>query len=171
MQLRDEFGLSKEVSIELYSQLVIIRDIQSQAYGGLVKQGCAEPLLKLLIDRTIKLSAFLKSSTALEILVYGARTNANAVGEMLLEHDCFLQQPDSFSQGTTYFNPQCLIREDDDDVPIWEHVELKEGVAMRAANLSAGEKCQIAELLDSANGPIVFKKAQVSEMLQTTLRE
>lgn len=103
--------------------------------------------------------------------MYGCRANANVTGGMLFEHSCFLQQPDSFDDSTTYFNPQCLAREEDDGVPMWEHIDPREGEAIRAANLSAGTRSQVTELLDSASGPAVFKSAQVSEMVKTPLRE
>jgi len=125
---------------------------------------------KLVADRTIKLAASVKSSTVLEVLVYGRHANADTTGEMLLQHGCFLQQPDSFDHSAIYFNPQCLTREADDSVPIWERDDNpKEGT--RAAKLSAANKSQVNELLDSASGPTVFRRAQVSEMLKTTLRE
>lgn len=170
MRLRDNFKndkASRKVSLECYCQLLIIRDLQSKEYGGQVGQGCAEPLSKLVADRTVKLSALLKSPTVLEVLVYGCRANANTVGDLLLEHACFLQQPDSFDHSTTYFNPHCLVREGHDLV--WEPHDPKEGLP--AANLTAAKKSQVAELLDSASGPTVFRKALVSEMLKTTLRE
>lgn len=77
---------------------------------------------------------------------------------MLLNHDCFLQQPDTFDESTTYFNPQYLVRDDDDFMPIWEPSEAEAGV--RAANLSAGAKSKVTELLDSACGPTVFRGVQ-----------
>lgn len=143
--------------------------MKSKEYCGLVRRGAAEPLSKLVADRTIKLSVTLISTTVLEVLVYGCRTSANATGEMLLDQDCYLQQPDSFDDSMTYFNPQCLVREDDDFVSIWENVKVEAGI--RAANLNVGEKSKVAELLDSASGPTVFESVQVSEMLQTTLKE
>jgi hypothetical protein len=171
-QLRDKFLKDKarrEVSLECYGQLFIIRDLKSKEYAGLVGQECAQPLSRLVADRTVKLSASLKSPTVLEVLMYGCHSNADTIGNLLLEHDCFLQQPDSFDRSTTYFNPHCLVREGHDLVPMWEPLDLKEGV--RAANLTAPKKSQVTELLDSASGPTVFRKAQVSEMLKTTLRE
>ena len=101
--------------------------------------------------------------------MYGCRAKADATGGMLLDHDCFLQQPDSLDDSATYFNPQCLVREGDDVVPMWDPAEAEAGV--RAANLSAREKSKAAELLDSASGPTVFRSVQVSEMLLTPLKE
>lgn len=101
--------------------------------------------------------------------MYGCRANAHAIGDMLLEYDFFLQQPDSFDHAMTYFNPHCLVPDGCDVVPMWENLDLKDGA--RAANLTAATKSQVAELLDSACGPTVFRKAQVSEILKTPLRE
>ena len=39
---------------------------------------------KLAADRTIKLAASVKSSTVLEVLVYGRHADADATGDMLL---------------------------------------------------------------------------------------
>ena len=60
---------------------------------------------KLVADRTIKLATSVKSSTVLEVLVYGRYANADTIGEMLLQYGCFLQQPDSFDYSAIYFNP------------------------------------------------------------------
>jgi hypothetical protein len=69
-----------------------------------------------------------------------------------------------------YINPQCLTRADDDDImPTWERVEADLGTTA-AANLSVAEKSKVAELLDSASGPTVFRDIKVSEILQTSLK-
>ena len=53
---------------------------------------------------------------------------------------------------------------------MWERDDdPKEGA--HAARLSAANKSQVDELLDSASGPTVFRRAQVSEMLKTPLKE
>ena len=162
-------GVSKGVLIDIYSHLVIIRDLQSKAYGGLIKERSSEPLSKLLIDRTIRVSATLTSPKVLEVLVYGNRAKADATGEMLLQHDCFLQQPGTFDDSKKYYNPHCLFSEEDGTVPMWESVD--EETDIRAANLSAGQKSKVAELLDSASGPTVFRCVQASQMLRTALKE
>lgn len=97
--------------------------------------------------------------------MYGSGTRADAIGEMLLDHDHFLQQPDSFDESTTYINPQRLVQDDYD----WEPSEAEQSV--RPATLSASIKSKVTELLDSASGPNVFRAVQVSEMLKTPLRE
>ena len=89
---------------------------------------------------------------------------------MLLRHDCFLQQPDSFDDSVTYFNPHCLTRAaDDDSMPTWDRVEAEQDTP--AENLSVVEKSKVAELLDSASGPMVYRDIQVSEMLQVSLKK
>jgi hypothetical protein len=77
--------------------LVIIRNLESKSYSGLVTQNHFDTLRNLITDTAIRLSATLKSTAVLEVLVYGCRTKANEIREMLLDHDCFLHQPDSFT--------------------------------------------------------------------------
>ncbi|KAK1758998.1 SNF2 family N-terminal domain-containing protein [Echria macrotheca] len=156
---------SKEVGLDLHGQLVIVRVLESKEYAGQVRQASALPLAALLADSTIKLSATLKSPTVLEVILYGSGTRADAIGEMLLDHDHFLQQPDSFDESTTYINPQRLVQDDYDEEPI----EVEQSV--RPATLSARTKSKVTELLDLASGPTVFRAVQVSEMLKTPLRE
>jgi hypothetical protein len=146
-----------------------MRDLKSKEYAGLVKQGPAGPLSKLIIDRTLKLSATLRSPKLLEVVVYGRHADANSIGDTLLEHNCFLQQPDSFDDSKMYFNPQCLFRKEEDAAPMWESTKEESGTRM--ASLTVGEKSKVTELLDSASGPIDFKAVRVSEMLQTALKE
>lgn len=160
----------RKVLLEGYSRLIIIRDPDSKSYGGLITESHFDPLWNLITNTNITLSATLKSTTALEIVVYGCRTNADEIGGMLLDHDCYLQQPDFFDESMTYFNPQCLTRaHDDDSMPTWE--PLGADLDTSAASLSAVEKSKVAELLDAAQGPTVFRDVQVSEKLQTSLKE
>ena len=148
----------------------MIRDAESNSYGGLVPESHFEPLSKLITDTNVTLLAILRSATALEIVVYGYRPKADEIGAMLLDHDCFLQQPDSFDESMTYFNPQCLTRGDNDESSLtWDR--FKTNPETLAASLSVSEKSKVAELLDSASGPTVFRHVQFSEMLQTDLRE
>ena len=160
----------KKVLLEEYGGLIIIRDAKSNAYGGLLPESDFKPGSNLITDTTVTLSAILKSATLLEITVYGPRSKADKIGGMLLDHDCFLQQPDSYDESMTYFNPQCLTREDDDDsTPSWVRSETQPDIS--AVSLSVSEKSKVAELLDSASGPTVFREVQCSEMLQTELKE
>jgi len=148
----------------------MIRDAKSNSYGGLVPESHFEPLSKLITDTNVTLSAILKSATLLEIVVYGYRPKAGEIARMLLDHDCFLQQPDSFDDSMTYFNPQCLTRGDNDDSsPTW-HLSTTHPKTP-ATSLSVSEKSKVAELLDSASGPAVFRHVQLNDMLQTELRE
>ncbi|KAH6850550.1 hypothetical protein B0I37DRAFT_371876 [Chaetomium sp. MPI-CAGE-AT-0009] len=167
--IKDSTATGKKVLLEGYSRLIIIRDPTSKSYGGLLPQSHFDPLWKLITDTNITLSATLKSTKVLEIVVYGSRTKADEIGGMLLDHDCFLQQPDSFDEFMTYFNPQCLTHADDDDsMPTWQRFGADPDTP--AASLSAVEKPKVAELLDAARGPTVFRHVQVSEMLQTSLK-
>ena len=123
--------------MELCGSSVLIRDLQSKAYAELVGQGCSEPLLKLMIDEAIKLSGAIISATMLEVLVYGCRTAADAIGEVLLDYDCFLQQPAAFDVSITYLNPQCLPHGHEDVVVMRNPSEAQVGIHI--ADLSVGE--------------------------------
>jgi hypothetical protein len=171
-QLRDSFvkGLpaaGKKVLLEEYGGLIIIRHAESHAYGGLLEESDFKPVSNLITDTTVTLSAILKSATLLEITVYGPRSKADEIGGMLLDHDCFLQQPDSCDESMIYFNPQCLTRGDGDDSP----PTFKTDPETTTASLTVSEKSKVAELLDSASGPSVFRHVQCSEMLRTELKE
>jgi len=168
--IKDSNPVGKGVLLEVYGHVITIRDPESKSYGGLIAQNHFDPLRNLITETTVTLSATLKSTTALEVLIYGCRAKAAEIGEMLLDHDCFLQQPDSFDDSMTYFNPQCLTRADDDDsMPTWEPDQA--GLDTPLANLSAVQKSKVVELLDSASGPAVFRDVQISEMLQTSLKQ
>jgi hypothetical protein len=168
--MKESTTAGKKVLLEGYSRLIIIRDPDSKSYGGLITESHFDPLWKLITDTNVTLCPTLKSTTVLEIVVYGCRTDADEIGGMLLDHDCYLQQPDSFDESMTYFNPQCLTRADDDDsMPTWE--PLAADLNTSTASLSAVEKSKVAELLDSAQGPTIFRDVQVSDMLQTNLKE
>ena len=168
--MKDSTAAGKKVILEGYSRLIIIRDPDSKSYGGLITESHFDPLWKLIANTNITLCATLKSTTALEIVVYGCRTDADEIGGMLVDYDCYLQQPDSFDESMTYFNPQCLTRADDDDsMPTWE--PLAADLDTSAASLRAVDKSKVAELLDAAQGPTVFRDVQISQMLQTSLKE
>jgi hypothetical protein len=59
--------------------------------------------------------------------------------------------------------------DDDDSMPTWYRVEADPETP--ASSLSVVQKSKVAELLDSASGPAVFRDFQASEMLQTSLKK
>ncbi|KAH6891507.1 SNF2 family N-terminal domain-containing protein [Thelonectria olida] len=124
--------------------------------------------MALLAGHKATLSASIKSNDKLEILVYSLRRDGDEIGDFLSDHDWFLQQPEAYDPSTAYRNPQWLCRPGTEFETSWQRNEMK---ATLPTGLGAAEKKKVAELLDSAVGPAVFKRAQVSDMLVTELKE
>jgi hypothetical protein len=161
------------VFLELCSNLILIRNRETQQLCGLVNQGAsAQALTKLLSDNTVQLSSCLKGSKLLKVLVYGLRSRADAVGKMLLDHDCFLQQPEPLQVETVvYYNPHCFTQNDDGSTPIWDSSGNRYSNGARVVELSAKQRSKVNELLSSAVGPRVYHRVDVSDKLNTTLQE
>src|SRR4051794_9209008 len=47
---------------------------------------------------------------ACEILIYGLKSEADTIGDILSEHELFLQHPQEYDDRVTYHNPQYLLR-------------------------------------------------------------
>jgi hypothetical protein len=127
--------------------------------------------IKILLEANATLSAtMIKGSDKPEILIYCSRTNADALGDLLLDLDWFLQQPDTFDPSTTYYNPQWLCPPGAE----FEQTNSCNAGSTKSSQklvLGVAQKSKVEELLDSATGPVIFRKAQVSELLVTELKE
>ncbi|KAI2777343.1 SNF2 family N-terminal domain-containing protein [Daldinia loculata] len=110
-QLKNKFitrKRAKDVKLEVCGTMVIVRDESSNSYGGLLDQISAQILVNLVKSYDVELKASLKTSKIIEVLIYGQFEQGDAIGNMLLEQDCFLQQPDSYDIFRPYHNPQCF---------------------------------------------------------------
>ncbi|KAI0899905.1 SNF2 family N-terminal domain-containing protein, partial [Annulohypoxylon nitens] len=153
-------------SLEVNGGIVIIREAQSNKYGGLLSSNASRVVSDLIKTSDVELSAMMKTPNKIEILIYGRLEESETIGDMLLERDCFLQQPDSHDISRPYHNPQCLS--DPDEESSWE---VQESSPAKSSILCEGKKSRVVELLDSATGPTSFKRVQISDILISELKE
>ncbi|KAI1481970.1 SNF2 family N-terminal domain-containing protein [Daldinia eschscholtzii] len=158
---------AKDVKFEVNGTMVIILDEDSGSYRGLLGQISARVLVNLLTSYKIELKASLKTSEIIEVLIYGQFEHGDAIGNMLLEHDCFLQQPDSYDVLRPYKNPQCLLYSDKEEDVIQTHLPTPPS---RYTVLDEGGKSKATELLDCAVGPANFKRVQAPRVITTELK-
>ncbi|KAI1775166.1 SNF2 family N-terminal domain-containing protein [Hypoxylon cercidicola] len=171
IQLQNEFfkgKAAKDVSLEINGTMVIIKDAISNKYGGLLDQSAARIVINLVKHHNVELSASIKASKRIEVLIYGWLKESDSVGDYLLEQDCFLQQPDSYDATRPYHNPQCLLHPDEEPETPWGHNEL---ISVQDTVLDENKKSKITELLDSATGPSTFRTVQISDILITELKD
>ncbi|KAI1379440.1 SNF2 family N-terminal domain-containing protein [Hypoxylon crocopeplum] len=169
-QLQDSFfkgNTPKHVALEVTGSVGIIKDADSNEYGGLLDQSAARALACLVRDYYVELSASIKSAKKIEVVVYGQLQQSEAIGNMLLEQDCFLQQPDSYDASRPYCNPQSFSHSDKEAEPFRASEILP---LPQPAALPESEKAKVNDLLDSATGPTAFRAVPVSDFLTTKLK-
>ncbi|KAI1103966.1 SNF2 family N-terminal domain-containing protein [Jackrogersella minutella] len=169
--VQDEFceeKASKAISLEVHGTIAIIRDATSNKYGGLLDQGASRVVVSLMRDYDVEFSACMKATNRIEVLVYGRFDQGEALGDMLLEQDCFLQQPGMYDVSRAYYNPQCLSDPDKENESLSEYDEV---LSDQKKVLNENEKNMVSELLDSATGPTDFRRVSVSDVLITQLKE
>ncbi|KAI0101763.1 SNF2 family N-terminal domain-containing protein [Nemania sp. FL0031] len=115
-----------------------------------------------------RLSATIQHPNYLRVLVYSSKSHGNELGDLLFDHACFLQEPETYDEATTYHNPQWLTRPSRE--PDTSHTE-KASLTVRNHSLSSAEKDKVDELFQSAIGPATFKKVEVSKLLNTELKD
>ncbi|KAI0152567.1 SNF2 family N-terminal domain-containing protein [Hypoxylon sp. NC0597] len=170
-QLQDGFftgKATKHISLEINGTMVIIKDANSNKYGGLLDRRASRILVDLFKDHDVELAAYMKTPDRIEVLIYGRLEQSDAIGDMLLQQDYFLQRPDSHDPSRPYYNPQCLSDPDKEDDPSWE---CNKSITNQTAILDEREKTKVAELLDSATGPTNFRTVQISDILITRLKK
>lgn len=156
------------MSLEVNGTLVIIKDAISNKYGGLLDQNAARIVVNLIKNYNVELSASIKAPKRIEVLIYGLLRESDSVGDMLLEQDCFLQQPDWYDATRRYHNPQCLLHPDKETETPW----MDNGISSAHATcLGENEKSKVTELLDSATGPSTFRRVEISDILVTELKK
>ncbi|XXG98338.1 Proteasome subunit beta type-5 [Hypoxylon texense] len=169
-QLQNNFfngKAAKEVSLEVNGTLVIIKDANSDEYGGLLDQSSARVMINLIKDHNVEISASIKTPKRIEALIYGWLRESAYVGDMLLEQGCFLQQPDTYDATRPYHNPQCLLHPNEEIEPPRVDVEIS---TVQGTCLNENEQSKVTELLDSATGPSTFRRVEISDILVTELK-
>ncbi|KAI1416817.1 SNF2 family N-terminal domain-containing protein [Hypoxylon sp. FL1857] len=150
---------TKHVSLEVNGTVVIIKDTNSNKYGGLLDQKASRVVVDLIRNHDVELSTYMKTPSRIEVLIYGRLEQGDAY---------FLQRPDSYDASRPYHNPQCLSGPDNEDAPSWE---CNESSSVQTTVLDEKEKSKVAELLDSATGPTDFRIVQISDILITSLKK
>jgi hypothetical protein len=171
LQLREKIfdGKStKDILFEVNGDLVIVKDAKSHEYGGILDRRASRLVSSLVLEHKMKLSALVKIPIAVELVIYGLRTQIDSIEELLDAQDYFLQQPDAYDLSTTYHNPQWLVPPGKEAEPVWNTID---SAVIREKALSTTDKTKIDELLDSASGPAEFKSIQASTNLLTELKE
>ncbi|KAI2624406.1 SNF2 family N-terminal domain-containing protein [Hypoxylon sp. NC1633] len=170
-QLQRDFFTGKRckaVTLEVNGTMVTIQDTDSKKYGGLLGVEAARVIISLVETHAVELSASIISPDQIEVLIYGRREEADSIGDMLLERDCFLQPPNSYDVSRPYHNPQCLADPDHEAETFW----VPDGSSSTQATvLDENKKSKVAELLDSAIGPATFRVVHVSDILITKLKK
>ncbi|KAI1657871.1 SNF2 family N-terminal domain-containing protein [Daldinia decipiens] len=169
-QLKNKFitgKAAKDVKLEVSGIMVIVRDETSNSYEGLLDQISAQILVNLVKSYNVELKASLKTSKIIEVLIYGQFEQGDAIGNMLLEQDCFLQQPDSYDVSRPYHNPQCFSYSGKEDNLFQETSGLS---LSRCTILGESDKSKATELLDCAIGPTNFRRVQTSRVITTALK-
>jgi hypothetical protein len=178
LKVEDEFTTSKPLEDATATKVVIttsggtgiIEDAETKAYRGLASKNVAKGLQELKTMCAVTLSASIKASNVLSIVVYGLGSESDAVCDILVEHDLYLQLPTSFDRTVPYQNPQSFSlptnKETALDIPVRE---TKYSSTAKATALNLVTKSKVNELLDSATGPEEFREVQASSKLVTKL--
>ncbi|KAI1457991.1 SNF2 family N-terminal domain-containing protein [Annulohypoxylon moriforme] len=155
------------ISLKVNGSMVTIHEANSNRYGGLLDRSASQVISDLVRNYGVELSAYMEAPNKVEVLIYGNFEEGEAIGDMLLEQDCFLQKPESYDTSRPYHNPQCLYDPNEEE-SFWEDDELS---PPQGAVLREKEKNKVTELLDSATGPTNFRRVQISEVLVSKLKE
>jgi hypothetical protein len=179
-KIEDEFITSvrtkditrSKVDISIQGNTGIIKDSESKAYRGLLSTKLAKALHEFQERFQVMLSAEAKAPNTLFIVIYGLRSESEAVGDILMEHRLYLQLPESFDSSVPYRNPQTfslpgLHATLAQEIPMRDQVGLS---ITKTPVLDTVAKSRVAELLDSATGPKEFQEIQASHKLITKLK-
>ena len=184
----DVFGISGDaridVALKVSGKTVTVRHQESMAYGGLLSQNLARPLIEISKQHRVTLAAFIMKPTGgkddqkvahpcqLYITVYGMQEAGRDVGEVLDQAGIFLQHPSSYDPAVPYINPHYLVR------PGGTHpAPTSEGqieISIRPSPcLSTDQrlKTNVSQMLnDSAKGPLNYSKYTPSTRIRTPLK-
>jgi hypothetical protein len=170
--LSKELFREKPVNFEFCGKDIIIRDAQSNAYCGLVGSNTTKGIVALRAECSVSLSAGIQSiagSKTLSTIVYGHCEQSEQVGEILLDHECYLQRPDSFDASVPYQNPQSYSVSSITNELAVLPMPGQTGPS-KSSVMSSVTKSKVAGLLDSASGPETFTEQKASDKLRTPLK-
>lgn len=173
-----------DVALKISGKAVTVRHHDSMAYGGLLRQNLAKPLIELACQPRVNLVAFILApaegkdvphaihSCQLCITVYGMQEASRYVGEIFDEAGIYLQHPSSYDPAVPYMNPHYLVRPGGSHpAPVSEeHIELS---IRPSVSLSSDQqlKGDVLKMIDSsAQGPPSYSEIIPSSQMRTTLK-
>ena len=168
-----------KVSLDFRDDLTIIRDPETQKYCGLLPHQTAHALALICDNHQATLLTLLsikgmrkgKPMQELLILVYGLGSLENVIANTLDEAGLFLQHPHGIELLAPYRNPHILCRPGLSSM-MMDFSEQTIIPSRSTQNLSENRSLQhqVQDILDSAQGPDIFKEALVSPRLRTALK-
>ena len=177
-------GARIDVALKVSGNSVMVRHHESTAYGGLLRQNLARPLIKVSEQYRVTLVAFVLEpseskdvkreigSYQLCIIVYGMQEASRGVGEVLDHAGIYLQHPLSYDTTVPYINPHYLVRPGGTN-PTPTSEERVEASIRPSLCLStdARLKGDVSQLIDSsAQGPSNYLRIAPSSHLRTILK-
>lgn len=173
-----------DVALKISGKSVTVRHHDSMAYGGLLRQNLAKPLIEIACQPRVTLVAFIlapaegkdvphaNQSCQLCITVYGMQEASRCVGQILDDAGIYLQHPSSYDPAVPYMNPHYLVRPGGSHpAPVAEeHVELS---IRPSISLSTDQqlKGDVLKMIDSsAQGPTSYSKVTPTSQMLTTLK-
>lgn len=173
-----------DVALKVSGKSVIVRHHDSMAYGGLLNQNLAKPLIEMTEQHQVTLAAFVlepsesqdvpreTGSCRLCIIVYGMQEASRDVGEVLDHAGVYLQHPLSYDTAVPYINPHYLVRPGESH-PAPTSEEQVEASIRPSRCLSTDQilKGEVSRLINtSAQGPSNYSKIAPSSQMRTTLK-
>lgn len=173
-----------DVSLILSGHNATVRHQDSMAYGGLLRQSLAQPLIRIFVQHHVSFVAFVLKAVKGEdiaqssrpyrlcIDVYGPKDAGKSVGDVLDNAGIYLQHPLSSDLAGPYINPHYLVR------PGASHpipsVEQQLSIPTRPSlTLSSDERLKsnvLQAMDDSAQGPSRYSYIEPSTWIRTPLK-
>ncbi|KAL8788591.1 MAG: hypothetical protein Q9195_007235 [Heterodermia aff. obscurata] len=182
--LGDFVDLRIDVSLQPSGQSVTVRNHDSMAYGGLLRQSLAQTIIELIVQYHVSFLAFVMKAVKGEdiaksprpyrlcINIYGPKDASRSVGDVLDHAGIYLQHPLSSDLTGPYINPHYLVR------PGASHpthsIEQQLSVPARPSlTLSSDERLKsnvLQAMDDSAQGPSEYSYIASSTWIRTPLK-
>ena len=177
-------GKRIDVALKVLGTSMTVRHHDSMAYGGLLRQTLAEPLIEITSQYQVTLVAFIlllaegknvpqaERSRELCIIVYGTQEASRHVGDILDHAGIYLQHPTSYDPTMPYINPHYLVRPGGSPpVPSLEKqaaLPIRPSVAISTDPRLKGDVLQMID--SSAQGPSNYSEITPSSQMLTTLK-
>ena len=173
-----------DVDLKVSGNSMTVRNLESMAYGGLLSQTLAKPLIEIIRRFRVTLVAFIAGSAEkksapqtahsyrLCIKVYGMQEASTCVGEVLDDAGIYLQHPTLYDPTVSYINPHYLVRPGGahPDPSLKRDVEFstRPSVDLSTDRRLEGEVIQIIN--SSAQGPLNYSQITPSSQMLTALK-